>query len=111
MPGAPALAAQPKLGQVQQVSDQLIRSLKRSGRKRAAKELAQLRKTFEVKREKEAWSRIKERFTTLGLSERAYRGLKQGSIDPLKVWTRLRKLSDDELRELGGSRLREALSG
>ena len=50
-------------------------------------------------------------FTTLGLSERAYRGLKQGSIDPLKVWARLRKLSDDDLRELGGSRLREALGG
>ena len=111
VPGAPALSDRPKLGQARQVSDVLVRSLKKSGRKRVAKELAQLRKGFEGRREKEAWSRIKGRFTGLGLSEKAYRSLKQGTTDPLLIWAKLKKHSDDELRELGVARLREALGG
>ena len=111
VPGAPALADRPKLGQARQVTDTLLRDLKRSGRKRAAKELAQLRKAFDTRREKEAWSRIKARFGEHGLPDRAYRSLKQGDTDPLVVWRRLRRLSTDELDGVGATRLRDLLLG
>ncbi len=110
IPGAPTLAPRPKLGQARQVTDQLLRSLKRSGRKGVAKDLGQLRKAFDAKRDKEAWRRTKERFGALGLSDKAYRALKQSGADAIAVWVKLDKSGDDALREMGATRLRDHLT-
>jgi len=109
VPRAPALAARPRLGQARQVTDQLLRILKKAGRKREARELAGLRDAFYSRREKAAWAAVKGHFTELGLSEKAYRGLKQGRADPLKVWAKLERTDPEQLRALGAKRLRVLL--
>jgi len=109
--GAPELAQSPKLGQARQVTDQLCKSLKKAGRKRDAADLLQLRSDFYTKRDKAAWGLIKQRFKKLGLSDKAYRGVKQGSSEPVPILNRLRKADDAELSGMGAKRLRDYLTG
>lgn len=104
------LAREPKPGQARQVTDQLIRILKKSGRKREATELSRLRSDFNARRAKAAWGSIKQQFQGMGLSDKAYRGLKQGNADPLKVLQKLKKADSGELSTMGAKRLREYLN-
>lgn len=109
--GAPALAKQPKLGQARQATDQLIKLLKKANRGRDAKELARLRDTFMIKREKAGWNRVKARFTAMDLSQKAYRALRQEKADPAAVLRRLNKVDAAELSSMGATRLRQLLLG
>ncbi|MFT4621884.1 MAG: hypothetical protein ACI8PZ_000536 [Myxococcota bacterium] len=110
VPGSPALAKAPKLGQARQVTDQLVRSLKASGRKRVAKELGSARDAFMARRDKAAWGQIKARLTEAGTSAKAYRALKQSGDDPVALLGRLRRIPDDTLSGMGAARLRGALT-
>ena len=104
------LAPAPKFGQARQATDQLMSKLKKSGRKRECAELKRLRQDFVGRRDKAAWGAVKERFKALGLSDKAYRGLKQGSVDPLVVLGRLRKSDGQSLAAMGAKRLRDHLT-
>ena len=108
--GAPKMSPRPKLGQARQVTDQLLKLLKKAGRKRDARDLAGLRAAFVSRRDKAAWSVIKARFTSMGLSEKAYRGIKQGKSDPLKVLAKLDRADPATLGGMGAKRLRELLT-
>lgn len=110
-PGAPPVPPRPSLNAARQLTDKAIRALKDGGQARAARELGDLRADFLKKREKEAWNLIKTRFTELELSERAYRALKQSEADAEKIWARLRKTPEAELKAMGADRLREHLLG
>ena len=103
------LAPKPKLGQARQASDQLVKLLKKSGRGRDAKELAQLRDAFMKKREQAAWTAVKDRFGTLGLPDKAYRALKQSKVDPHHVLTKLDRQGVG-LQGMSAKKLRDALS-
>ncbi len=109
--GAPTLAPEPKLNAARQVSDILVKRLKKAGRRREARELADLRDSWFARRDRAAWTAIKARFHELGLSDKAYRGLKQGGAEPLTVLARLERSEEGELVGLGARRLRELLSG
>lgn len=111
VPGAPTVPPKPSIAAARQLTDKAARALKDAGRAREARALADAREDFLKRREKEAWSLIKGRFTELDLPERAYRALKQGDTDPEKVWARLRRAKPDELEPLGADRLRELLTG
>lgn len=107
--GAPKLDARPKLAQARQVTDQVGKLLKTAGRKREAALLIELRDDFMARRDKAAWSALKARFGEWGLSEKAYRALKQGEADPLACLARLEALDPTERAGMGASRLVEAL--
>lgn len=109
-PGGPALKPRPALGQARQVHDQLGKLLKAAGRGRELRELAEARKKFESDRADAAWRRIKVRLEAAGVSEKAYRSLKQEEgRDPVATVRALAKVPDDELRGMGVERLRERL--
>lgn len=109
-PGAPALKPQPALGQARQVHDQLCKLLKAAGRRRELEALVDARKRFDTEREDTAWRQIKARLEAAGVSEKAYRSLKQqAGRDPLATHRALRKVPEDELRGMGADRLRERL--
>ncbi|MCP4807890.1 MAG: hypothetical protein GY913_24770 [Proteobacteria bacterium] len=103
------LAPKPKLGQARQASDQLVKLLKKGGRGRDAKELAQLRDAFMKKREQAAWTAVKDRFATHELPDKAYRALKQSKVDPHAVLTKLER-QGSSLSGMSAKRLRDALS-
>ena len=105
-----SVAASPSLGNARQVTDLAVKGLKKAGRPGEARELDDLRDRFMDKRATEAWSLIKQTFTTFDLPDRAYRALKQSDLDPVTVLTRLRALPEDELRGMGADRLRDRLS-
>ncbi len=109
LPGAPDLADRPKLAQARMVSDRLVKMLKKSGRKRDARQLAGLRDDFLARRDKAAWAAVKLRFNELGLSSKAYRSLKQVGADPQQALARLRNAPEEDLRSMGAARLRELL--
>lgn len=100
----------PSWGQLSQRSDKLVRELKAAGRKRESAELQKLREDFTREREARAWALVKARFAELELPERAYRALKQGEADPVKLVERLGGSRGESLRGMGADRLREALS-
>jgi hypothetical protein len=109
-PGAPALKAQPPLGQARQVHDQLSKLLKSAGRRRELEALVDARKRFDTEREDTAWRRVKARLEAAGVSEKAYRSLKQQEgRDALATHRALSKVPEDELRGMGAERLRERL--
>jgi hypothetical protein len=109
-PGGPPLKPKPALGQARQVHDQLGKLLKTAGRGRELRALAEARKKFESDREDAAWRRIKARLEAAGVSEKAYRSLKQEEgRDPVATVRALGKIPDDELRGMGAERLRERL--
>lgn len=101
----------PSLNAARQLTDKAAKALKNSGRGRESAELVKARDQFLKAREAEAWGLIKARFTELDLPERAYRALKQGEVDPEKVWARLSKQSAEALRPMGADRIRELLMG
>lgn len=100
----------PTLGNARQLTDIAVKALKKAGRAGESRELDDLRDRFMDKRASEAWSIVKQTFTTFDLPDRAYRALKQSDLDPVTVLTRLRALPDDELRGMGADRLRDRLS-
>ena len=109
-PGAPALKPKPALGQARQVHDQLSKLLKAAGRRRELTALADARKRFESEREDAAWRRVKARLEAAGVSDKAYRSLKQqAGRDALATHRALKKVPEDELRGMGAERLRERL--
>lgn len=111
VPGAPDLGTSPKLGQAEQVGNQVHKLLKKAGRKREAMELRDLQHAFFARREKAAWAALKLRFAELGLPEKTYRALKQGEIQPLQALARLEKAEATELQGMGHARLKELLGG
>ena len=107
--GGPEVPPKPSLPAARQITDKLAKALKATGRPREAAALIEAREDFLKRREKQAWSLIKARFTDLDLPERAYRALKQSEVDPEKVWAKLRKADTTELKGMGADRLREWL--
>ena len=110
VPGGPEVPDSPSLEAARQLTDRLAKALKKGGRARDAEELKDLRDRFLARREKLAWSRVKERFQELALSDRAYRALKQEGTDPTKALARLENADPAELQAMGAARLRERLS-
>ncbi len=110
-PGAPPVPPKPSIQAARQLTDKAARALKDAGQNRAARELIDAREDFLKKREKEAWSLVKTRFGELDLPERAYRAIKQSEADPEKVWAKLRRAPQDELKAMGADRLRDLLLG
>lgn len=98
-------------GQLTQRSDKLVRELKAAGRKRECSELQKLRDDFTKLREGRAWTLVKARFGELDLPERAYRALKQGDVDPVRLLERLTGRRGEALRGMGADRVRELLTG
>ena len=111
LPGGPSVSEKPSLAAARQLTDRIAKTLKKAGRTREANDLTALRDAFFAQRDKLAWAEVKQRFTTLGLSERAYRALRQGSADALAVLGRLQKADPQELSTMGADRLRDLLSG
>ena len=103
--------ADAKLARCRQATDVTLKSLKKSGRKRDAQGLSELRSTYLTWRERQAWARVKLSFKDLNLSEKAYRALKQGGADGERVWGRLCTLPPEDVRGVGAARLREILGG
>lgn len=99
------------IGQLTSRSDVRCKELKAAGRTREAAALLQLKEQFLKEREKRAWEGVKERFSALELSEKAYRALKQEDADPVKVLARLTSKKSEELRGVGAARLKELLTG
>lgn len=109
-PNGPALKPRPPLGQARQVHDQLNKILKAAGRSRELRALVEARKKFDTDREDAAWRRIKGRLEDAGISEKAYRSLKQQEgRDAVSTLRALGRIPDDELRGMGAERLRERL--
>ncbi len=110
-PGAPRLDAKPKLQAARQATDQLVKLLKKAGRKQEAAELRKLRDQFFAKRDKFAWTQVKEAFAQHGLSDKAYRSLKQDKqVDPVRILDKVKR-EGDGLASLGAARLRDHLRG
>jgi hypothetical protein len=109
--GLEALPDRPKLARCQQAAAQAIKALKKSGRGADARDLAKQRDDYLADRAKLAWARVKARFVDLGLSDKAYRALKQGAADPERVLRGLDKTDASTLQGMGAARLREHLLG
>lgn len=107
---APALGTNRKLAHAQQVTAQVMRELKKVQRQGAARDLGKLRDDFLSQREKAAWSAVKLRFAERGLSEKAYRSLKQEGADPVLVLQRLGEVDPAELAGMGAARLKALFS-
>ena len=93
----------PSMGAVRQAHDVLRKRLKANGKKREKAALDDLRARYLKKREKIAWSRLKTVLDEAGVSQKIYRAIKQGKIDPetaLQRWSRVstRALNQAELR-------------
>lgn len=108
-PGGPEVPAKPNLNACKQLTDKMAKALKNAGQTRAARDLVGERDDYLAKRDKQLWGLIKDRWESLELSERAYRALKQGDVDAEKLWQKLSKVPDAELKGLGADRLRELL--
>ncbi|MEL6347313.1 MAG: hypothetical protein AAFV53_29625 [Myxococcota bacterium] len=109
--GIPVKAA-PSLNAAKQLTDKTLKALKKAGKKHDKRDLEKLRGEYLKKREKLAWSAIKEQFTALNLSQKTYRALKQDKkADPEKILGRLKKLDAQQAAEMGAARLRDALLG
>ena len=110
VPGAPEVPDRPSLGAARMLTDQWSKALKKAGRGKDAKALKALREKFLTRRDKAAWAGVKLRFKELGLSDKAYRGLKQGKVDPVRALARLERADAAELQALGAQRLKAALA-
>ncbi len=94
-----------------QVTDRVLKKLKRAGRMRDRGELTKLRADFLGRRERAAWAAVKAEWSSRGLSQKVYRRLKQTKgIDPVGVLGKLQSAGDDGLAEVGGDRLFAALT-
>ncbi|NOY27897.1 MAG: hypothetical protein GXP62_18695 [Oligoflexia bacterium] len=98
-----------KLAHAQQITAQVMRSLKKVRRKDQAKMLGKLRNDWLAQRDKAAWAAVKLHFKELGLSDKAYRGIKQQGADPVLALERLSKADPAELTGLGATRLKALL--
>lgn len=110
MTGAPSLPVRASLGAQRQVTDQLVKLLKKAGRRREARELADLRDTWFSKRDKAAWTAVKVRMGELELSDKAYRRLKQEEAEPVRILERLER-QGAALQGASAKRVAEALGG
>lgn len=111
LPGGPSVPEKPSLEAARQLTDRIAKTLKKAGRTREANDLTALRNAWLAQRDKLAWGEVKRRFTDLGLSERAYRSLRQGDADALAVLTRLLRADVQELSAMGTARLDAFLGG
>ncbi|MEC7948254.1 MAG: hypothetical protein VX265_11875 [Myxococcota bacterium] len=98
-----------KLARCQQVTAQVVKLLKKSGRAADARTLAKLRDEYVARRAKVAWARVKRRFSELGASEKAYRSLKQGNADPERILRNMDRMDREMFEGAGARRLRELL--
>jgi hypothetical protein len=89
------LPAGASIGRMRQESDQLVRQLKKSGRRRDARDLAKFRDEFLKNRQTAAWKAVKVRWTELKLSDKGYRRLKQSDLDAERVLMRLHTRAAD----------------
>ena len=89
----------PSLGAVRQTHDVLCKRLKANGRKREKATLDDLRARYMKKREKIAWSRLKSALDEAGLSQKLYRAIKQGKVDPETVLQRWKRVASRGLNQ------------
>lgn len=98
------------VARLRQLSDVQVKELKSQGRKREARELADLRDDWLRKADRRAWAEVKQRFAELELPEKAYRALKQQpDAQPERILQRLRTRAAEELRGASAKRVREWL--
>lgn len=106
------LKARPSQQATSQITDRLLKRLKQEGRRRERSQLQEARADFLRRRERAAWSAIKEQFSAAKLSDKAYRSLKQEKgVDPAQVLQRLRKEDPSRLQAMGAKRIRALLLG
>lgn len=95
---------------LRQLTDGQVKALRAKGRDRDARELAKLRDDWLRDAELRAWSRIKERFAALELSEKAYRSIKQNTkLQPDALLRKLLTRRSEDYRGASPERLREWL--
>ena len=97
------------LNAARQVTDRTLKALKAANRGRDRAALTKARSEYLKKREKFAWSRLKEDLSRRGGPQKAYRAIKQSSVDPEQALRKLARLPED-LSSYGANRLRDALS-
>jgi glutamyl-tRNA reductase len=95
---------------LEQLVHRTVKDLKKAGRKRDARELAELFSAWNKKEIKETWAKIKARFAELELSEKAYRSLKQSKADPRKALAKLVSRRAEEFRGASAKRVGPWLS-
>ena len=100
----------PSLEAAKQLHDRLSKQLKTSGRGRERKDLIAERSRYLKKREKVVWARLKSILEESGVSDRFYRSLKQGKVDPERVLRRAVRLQP-QLSEMNNAQIKAALSG
>jgi hypothetical protein len=100
----------PSLEAAKQLHDRLSKHLKTSGRGRERKDLIDERSRYLKKREKVVWARLKSILEESGVSDRFYRSLKQGKVDPERVLRRVVRLQP-QLSEMNNAQIKAALSG
>ncbi|MCB9793102.1 MAG: hypothetical protein H6741_10285 [Alphaproteobacteria bacterium] len=100
------------LARLRQLSDVQVKALKGQGRKREARELADLRDAWIRQAERRDWGRIKARFDELGLPDKAYRALKQErGVQPARVLQRLNTRASEGMQGASAKRVRDWLLG
>ena len=97
------------LNAARQVTDRTLKALKAAKRGRDRAALTKARSEYLKKREKLAWSRLKEDIGRRSGPQKAYRAIKQSGVDPEQALRKLARLPED-LSSYGANRLRDALS-
>ncbi len=101
-----SINSQPSYGAVRNAHDVLMKHLKNQGDKRTQAMLRDLRSRYTKRREKLAWSRLKQALESGGVSTKVYRSVKQSGVDPelaFKRWSTIQNKS------LNGAAIRQAL--
>jgi len=104
------LNAKPSLPAARQATQRALKILKKAGAKTKRRTLLDVSQRYFKKREKLAWSLVKDQFTSLKLSEKAYRSLKQSSADPERLLNAMARTPDERLQKMGAAALRDTLT-
>jgi hypothetical protein len=97
------------LSRLVDLSNKLQKTLKGQGQGRAAKALGRLQADAVGRLEKAAWSKVKQRFSELGLPEKSYRRLKQAKGDPHKLLSKLSTRRAEGYKGAGDKQIKEWL--
>ena len=103
-PGRPSFEA------AKQLHDRVGKQLKATGRNRERKALTDERSRYTKKREKTVWGRLKSILEEAGVSDRFYRSLKQGKVDPERDLQRANRVQS-RLSGMSNAEVKAALLG
>ena len=102
--------SRPSFEAAKQLHDRVSKQLKTAGRNRERKALNDERSRYTKKREKIVWTRLKQMLENAGISEKIYRSLKQGKMDPERVLKRAMRVQD-RLSTMSNAEVKAALQG